>query len=481
MVLLVLTLVSVLGLAIMGITLNNMKMSTNERTYQSTYYIAESGVNYMVDKVNKRVLDIYQTSTNEMNFFTNVERMITELNNEPPYKNFENSFGQKPEAKIIINTVTDSNSNPFREYKITSTGKINNLSRTVEKQIRVTWFPKNTAIIPDTAVFVNGTISLTGGAGIIGGAGTNSSAPSSITLDGGAGITGKIYVGPNSGDKVIKKPDYIKVDKETKLPQTRPIEMFTFDEFPSFPYPSNKEIIDGYNKHFVINNGSLNIDSWMANNYTLKMTNDMQFRDINITQNNTLIIDIGNKNKIIVVNHLNIPTGHIKITGTGKLTIYIQEKITLGSGSINEPTNKSNNQLVKDQIKKLDIFYKGPSLTMGADMKIYSSFYAQQANLTMTAGSSFQGHIVTGGSKVTINGGANAVTQLFYAPNADVVFSGGGNLTGAIIGKSFKGDGGSKVTFENINVEDLPPFIGGSNGGNISIGELISSNPSREK
>lgn len=63
MVLLILTVMTILGLALMGLTLNNMKMSSGERTYQSTYYIAESGITYTLDIVNDSIVNIYNGST----------------------------------------------------------------------------------------------------------------------------------------------------------------------------------------------------------------------------------------------------------------------------------------------------------------------------------------------------------------------------------------------------------------------------------
>jgi hypothetical protein len=494
-VLLALTIISILGLSIMGLAVNNTKMSSSERTYQSTYYIAESGVTYKINKINTNIVDIYHNSDDASTFFLHAENMLMNLNNDPPYKNFEDSFGHKPEAKVTIEKIDTSNWNSlhFRDYKITSVGTINNRSRTVEKHFRITWKPKTDVIIPDTAVFIKDSINLSGGAKIIGGAGTNSSAPSSINLDGGASISGDIYVGPDSGNSTINKPNWMELDNEIiKLAQAKTFEMPEFPSFPSYPIPEDEKVHNSTNSYNVINDGSLHIDSWMTDNYTLTMTENMQFNEIRITSNYTLNINVGDNDRAIVVNNLHLPNGKININGTGKLTIYVNNNITMGAGSVINTNDQIENshrgrdeqtrlQLIKDHVKKLEVFYKGSNLNLSGDQKIYGSLYAKNAELTLTGGSGFQGHLLLGGGEIEINGGANAVTQLFYAPNSDVIMSGGGTIKGSIIAQSYTATGGSSVTFDSLNPNDLPPILAGTSEGAYSAEDIISAEPSREK
>ncbi|RFB17694.1 hypothetical protein DZB84_07525 [Bacillus sp. HNG] len=325
MVLLILTVMTILGLALMGLTLNNMKMSSGERTYQSTYYIAESGITYTMDIVNDSIVNIYNGSTTKGAFFEEINNMITDINNELPYRDFEEAFGHIPEAKVTIEKVGNNDVNDsHRDYKITSIGTIDNRSRTVEKQIRISWVDKSNIEIPDTAVFVKEKINLSGGANITGDVGTNSSAPRSIVLDGGASISGTVFVGPNAGNDVIDTNNKDVNIQVVKLPY---IKIFDLPQFPAFPssnsIPNNERIYKDNNSHDVIFNKSLLINSWIANNYTLKMNKDIQFNEIYITSNNTLNIDLGSADRNIVVNHLNVPNGKINIIGTGKLTLYV--------------------------------------------------------------------------------------------------------------------------------------------------------------
>jgi type II secretory pathway component PulK len=50
-----LALMSILGFAIIGVTTSNFKMAKVDSRSQSSYYIAEAGANYMVDKINTEV------------------------------------------------------------------------------------------------------------------------------------------------------------------------------------------------------------------------------------------------------------------------------------------------------------------------------------------------------------------------------------------------------------------------------------------
>ncbi|MFS0822525.1 pilus assembly PilX N-terminal domain-containing protein [Bacillus sp. 1P02SD] len=483
MVLLILTVMTILGLAIMGLTLNNMKMSSGERTYQSTYYIAESGITYTMDMVNQNIVNIYNDSATRGTFFSEIDHMVADINNEPPYRNFEEAFGHIPEAKITIEKIGnyDVNDN-YRDYKLTSIGTIDNRSRTVEKQIRISWVDKSNIDIPDTAVFVKEKIDLSRGAQIIGDAGTNSSAPNSVIINGGASITGTIYVGPNAKNDVINNSNFQVVN----LPYQNTFDLPPFPDFPSNSKPENERINNSYN---VIDNGSLLIDNYLADNYFLNMDKDLKFNDIYITRNRTLNINIGNADRSIVVDHLNIVNGKINIIGAGKLTLYVTNKITMGSSSVINTTDEieskkmneaTKSNLIKEQIKKLDIFYKGSTLEMAGGQKIYGSLYAQNADIEMTRGSGFQGHIITGGVKINIDGDASAVTQVFYAPNANVKILGGGSVKGNIISKNLTITGGGVITYEKVSFEDLPPMFGGTTE-TISPTDILSAEPTREK
>ena len=54
--------------------------------------------------------------------------------------------------------------------------------------------------------------------------------------------------------------------------------------------------------------------------------------------------------------------------------------------------------------------------------------YAEDGNIDITAGSGFQGNIVTGGASVKFRGGTSTITQMVFAPDATVEMSGSGTV-----------------------------------------------------
>lgn len=477
MVVFILTVVTILGLSIITLSMNNVKMSSGERSSQASYYIAESGINYKMDEIYKELDAINKEASAEV-FFQHVEEQL-KLNEIDMYTDFEKSFNNQPKAEVKVVKVKKSNANSSndRDYKIISKGVIGNRSRTAEKKFSVDFTQNSSVNLPNTALFVNKNIDLLGGAYIDGATGINSSSQGAIRLDGGAKITGDIFVGPNAKDDIIDKPAYMNIpNKIVKLNEIKTFHMPVFPEYPTYPMISDAQFIKNqWNKYEVIKKGSIYINNWMVNNFTLDMKENLQLDKIIVDQDYTLNINIGNSNRSMVINEMNMPQGKINIIGTGKLTIFVKNNITLGGGAeINSPKNP---QSVKEKIKQLDIYYKGTNLTMSGAQKIYGSLFAERANITMTGGSGFQGSIVTGGTEVNINGGTNALTQIFYAPNAAVNLSGGGKIVGSIVANSFTGTGGGFVKYEKFHdVEDLPPFLGSSKG-TISI----QTQPTREK
>ncbi len=331
-VLMVLVITSIMGVTVLGLAANNLKKSSVESNYQSTYYIAESGATYMMNDISTSIMNIYNQTSDGMTFFNNSEAMFNSKTNFT-YTDFENNSGQKPAAVIKIVKINNNNANSAttRDYTITSVGTINNSSRTVMRTFHLTWKAKSNVNIPtDTSVFVNTLISLDGGATVSGAIGTNSSLNNQIVLNGGASISGNnnIYVGPNAGANVISKPNYMVINNPiVKIAAEKTFTLPAFPSIPTYPTLANVQLVDskGKNSYYVINNGALQINNWLSDNYVLTMNQDLSFTDINIDSNYTLNINVGNSNRSLVVNNLNLPNGNIVIQGSGTLTIYVRE------------------------------------------------------------------------------------------------------------------------------------------------------------
>lgn len=189
--------------------------------------------------------------------------------------------------------------------------------------------------------------------------------------------------------------------------------------------------------------------------------------EIAVNENRSMYLNVGDQDRTIYVGHLNMSNGHINILGSGNLEIHVVNQITMGSGSsINCSaqywTDASNCSGTTEQVTT---FYGGSSsLNFSNGTFFNGNMYIEKADLTLGGGNGFFGNIISGGDKVNITGGADAISRVIYAPNADVRLNQGGNLTGSIISKTFYSDGGTWVRYDSELDTDLPE-LGGNGGG----------------
>lgn len=445
-VILTFTLFTILGISLMTTSISNVTMSTKTSQYQSAYYIAESGLVMAMDDLQTAIKNI--GTVKEDKFNEQIENIIDsfgikEYGGESDDSPFQPMSGVQPKAVVTIKKNGDST------YTLQSVGEIGKNRRTLIKQFRVQWNggeyieepddnsnPQPDILLPkNLAVLTNGKIEMSGGASIIGNTATTMNKnTNSIILSGGANINGDVIYGEQRYD--------------FKLP--------SFPVYPAYtPYPDKS-----WNDYNVIQNGNVRINAWQANNYTLNLTDNASFQDILITSNMTLNIYVGNTNKSIVVNDLNIENGHIKLIGTGNLTIYVKGNITMGAGST---INEMRNTNISDLINKLTVYVdkssnpsKPKEIKLDGAQKIYGSLFAKDSNIDIAGGGGFQGHIFTGGSSVSISGGGSGNPSYIYAPNADIKLSGGGIVKGTIVGKTLDASGGTSVTYQNIDLTKIP-------------------------
>lgn len=434
-VILLFTLFSIFGISLMTASISNVTTSTKASQYQSAYYIAESGLVMAMDDLQTAVKSI--GTVKEDKFNEEIEKIIDSFGDkEYRAESFKPISRTQPKAVVTITKNEDST------YTIKSVGEIEKNKRTLIKQFRIQWNggeyiepddnsnPQPNILLPENlAVFTNGKIELSGGASIVGNiATTMNKNKNPIILSGGAYINGAV--------------SYSEQRYNFQLP--------SFPVYPVYSTYPNKS----WNNYDVVYNGDVRIDSWQANNYTLNLTDHASFDDIKITSNMTLYIDVGSTNKSIVVNNLNIENGHIKLKGTGKLTIYVRGNITMGAGSTINETGKIDKIMVYiDQSKNPA---KPKEIKLAGAQKIYGSLFAKDANIDIDGGGGFQGNIFTGGSTVSISGGGSGNPSYIYAPNADIKLSGGGTVKGTIVGKTLDASGGTSVTYQYIDLTKLP-------------------------
>lgn len=496
-VLIIFAIITVLGFSIVTLSFASVKTSTSERNNQSAFYIAEAGLTYQMEKAKNEAITIYESDLvkKEDDFSRELETLVNE---SIIYDDFEKINGVQPYAEISIELISES----ANHFSIESTGKIGEEERTVSSSFTVDWVEKYTESegepyeLPPFAVFTAETLKMNNGT-INGDIGTVSQDKGAISFPGGGPThNGSIFVQDGDEDIVNNRVNNIK--SEIKSLDNS----YLFPELPVFPVfppgnscPEDEEItLSNGNKHEVIKNCSLYINNYVVrdSNYKLVMDSNLKFTRMYFNQNYNLTIVVGNSDRSIVVDHLDLTNGHIKLEGNGKLTIYVTGKITMGSGS----TINNNGD-----VAKLDVYLKGsgPSenrkkVTLSGSQKVFGSLYAEDADISLQNGGGFFGNIFTGGNNFKISGGSYNQAQLFFAPHAFFdMESGGTKFDGMIIADSYSISGGWNVTYKELKFTDGPisPSAlsigteGGSGGGTslepTGASPTITTTPPREK
>lgn len=414
-VLMVLVVMSVLGIGLMTTTANTMKLADSERIDQATYYIAEAGLvqkreelNRKIDEAFKTINETYKALPNKEkakykfkeHFYAEAEKNIAEATKNDVFEDYEVHFGKKPKSTITL-TQDKSDSN---KYLIESLGEIGNQSRKVSQEftvlLNVTVSEVSETYVPEYALHVI----------------------DNIIMSGNINITGS-DIATESPEPYVVVPNNLIVDKDKPITAILPL-------FPEENYNILERLEPSDSKISTCKNNKSEL---------IFLDNDMKLNTLENKCN--LTIDVGDTDKKLLINNLNIMNGNIILKGRGKLEMYVKNNISInGDVNINTPQDTS----------KLMVYYKGSQgLTMSGSHNIFGSLYAQSADITISGNSGFQGNIYTGGKNVTISGRTNANKQLFFTPNAHVTLSGNTDLTGAIIAKSFTASG-------NISIEYAP-------------------------
>ncbi len=425
LVLIIMIIFFMLGTALIAVSTSQVKEAVKQQERVQAYYLAYSGANAVAEWV---------MSGNDV---PEGESEVVELDT----------------GSFFVDVVENGN-----QLIITSHGTVDGFTETVS--VTLSKESGNGFLFPpDMALFSNDTINMPNGT-IIGSIGTNATESNSIHLSGGASISGEIWVGPGASEDILDVAHYIDVSEPQELNEPSNYEMPDFPDYPTdYPvYPDTTISCCPSNSHKIVDNGKLNGNHWLLQNYnTIDLHGDYEFTEIIMTNDYEIFFDLGGGDRNIVVGHLNLSNGHISLIGGGSLTIYVKDQISFGSASL---LNAKNNIGTQSDIDRLNIFYKGDNpISLTGGQKVHGSLYSvsELANLHFGNGSGFYGNVVTGGSNVYLDGGTEAVVRVLYAPNSHVNLGGGAALKGTIIANSFEMSGGAKVIYDDaINDIDLP-------------------------
>lgn len=480
LVILAIALLSVLGIMLLTLTANSLKISTSERDDQSVFYIAEGGLNSTKSKVeqlakitydqnrkdfNKLPLDKRKPEKFKLDFIDAFERSLKktfEENTQSTYTTtvtFDEQFKEKPIANV---TIVQENTEPL-QYKITSVGSIGKKTRAVAQTITVN-LGSGTETGPafSNAAAIHAIDNIVLGGGKFNGDVVSERGNIAIKQD-DTKISGKIGT---TLDK-FSKPDWMTITNEiignVAFPEDilPPFPDNQFTNLSTWPYTKSIQVTIGGERvqHFLKNNsieieGDQKINGEPNFSGILPISQDMYVKTLMVASNNILTIDVGNSDKNLFIDNFHFSQGHLKIIGSGKLTLYIKNAFDLkGDSSMNN---------IGD-IGQLSVYYAGTSpMDFTGNTRTKASIYAKSTNINIDGSGSVQGNIYAGGSNITIEGGSYNHNLYIYAPNAKVILGGSGTVVGGIMAHTVNTSGAPAVTYKPKTIEDTI-----SNGGLI--------------
>ncbi len=425
MVLVVMAVLMVLATTFLALASTEGKQTARHYKKLQTYHYAMTGVEFAFEILNNNYLEGnlsegFTDGTFPVYFSGNIKEGIkTGINNN---------------ENIMIEILENET-----ELIIKSIGKIDDVDELIYVKI-----PKSSSdedgggngvggipnIPLDQAVVTSGDITLVGSSRIVGG----------VTVGGNVYTTGTA-----SATGSIKQ--------QTGLTFHMP----TFPNYPNgLPQPPN---------HSPIQNGVLLVGQYPYQHYTINEDGD--YSKISIVSNGILDINVGEGTRIIRVKELEIQQGHIRIQGSGKLVIYVEDQFLM-NGSMNHFNNVINPQ-------QMTIFYGGnnPIEFNGNDM-FAGDLFSKTANITITGGAEFVGNIVTGGYSVSVSGGTKVKVPMLYAPNSIVDIAGGVTIEGRIVAKELTGSGNVDIIYQDGSYNLFPELIWESSSNGTSGGSFGS-------
>jgi len=477
LVILTIAFISVLGITLLTLTANSLKMSTNERGDQSVFYIAEGGLNSTKSKVEQLVKITYDENRKKFNklppdkrkperfkldfidaFESGLEKIFEK--NQTTYADtvtFDEQFNEKTFANVTINQeITDQ-----LQYKITSVGNIGKKTRTVAQTITINLGSGTGSGFSNSAA-IHAIKNIELGGGKLNGDVVSDSGKISITQD-SVEIIGKIGTTPDKFSKLSWMNVSNEIIGNVAFPKDilPPFPDNKFTSLSTRPYTESVQVtIDGNKTELSLQNNSIKIDGggnghingYQAFSGTLPLTQDMYLKTLTVSAGRKLSIDVGNSDKNLYIDNFNFSEGHLNITGNGRLTLYIKNSFNLsGSSSMN----------TIGDIGRLSVYYTGTSLMeFSGHTETKASMYAKSADIKINGSGSVKGNLYAGGSNITVEGGSYNHDLYIYAPDAKVEMGGSGEVVGGIMAYAVDTRGGSTVTYKSKTIEDTI-----SNGG----------------
>jgi len=110
---LILLIVSILGIAIVSTATSNLRLTRMDSRSQSAYYIAEAGLNEIVDRINTKIHDKNNNYKTGDDLFRDIESLFLK---DFTLDDFDLNRGEQPKSLVTVTcAATDRD---MRRYKI---------------------------------------------------------------------------------------------------------------------------------------------------------------------------------------------------------------------------------------------------------------------------------------------------------------------------------------------------------------------------
>lgn len=471
MVLTVLVIVIIFSVTVLTVGSASIRQAENQELRLQAYYLARSGASavasYIVNNPDK-------LSETQMNTF--ISKLLAAGTSEA-FK-----LDQSDDGEIEV-SVTKPSENLVL---VSSTAAVGNTSQTTSVEIIVEKAEGegfNKAVYSVGSMYLNGKVT-----GAVAGL-------SDVSLGWSADISSTVYLPPDAKLSVPAYSDLLKGDPPTaNVEDSFAFPVAVFPQFPSYPELSNKLgklTVKEDNTHTIQN------DTWYQSGITVEGSGKLiinrsgnriirtdslavsgggsladtgtgaltLFVDKELSISAPVTLQLGDQDINIVTNDFSI-SSELKVNRTegktGKLNIYVKNKLTIsGGGAINKTASKP-----AEASKYVNIYYAGTNkVTLANGAYLSGQLQIEKADMEMSGGYYFYGDLFSGGLNITINGNSNADSKLIYAPAASVIVSGSANVTGCIVANYFELNNAA-VNFKPVEVD--PGDLNAGSGGKTS-------------
>ena len=213
-----------------------------------------------------------------------------------------------------------------------------------------------------------------------------------------------MQIGPG-GDPETVVTDSSRITKE--ISQLDSEREYVVPEFPTFP-----DVTD------LIDKGSLTVE----NNADFTITEDGYYDEINIGNNGSLTINVGNDNDIRKIRVGSFYSkGKIELHGTGKLVLYVDNSFT--SDSVNEGGS----------VESLEVYYKGNDIHLTGGL-FCGTIFSDSVSFKLSGNGTINGNIIAKGDSVVIDmTGNEQLKGALFAPEATIALGGNAELNGLVV------------------------------------------------